>query len=181
MVLSIGICCAQDFQTSGENSWRPNGLFCFKSGKSENTQIHLVRYKDGKLETVFTIDTSETIQSPICLAENVIAVSSDGVIHKLDLNGKFVFRTKPIGFKGVSGHSGWISDKQIFMTEALWNDQEKKWMYYLYIVDILGKEPVVLSKFETIQPYKITRTSDEIVIVGQKDVQRLKLPSGLNE
>jgi len=181
MVSNIGVCSAQDFFTSGENSWRPNGLFCFRSGKNTNTQIHLIRYKDGKLETVFTTNTFEGIQSPICLAENVIAVSVDGVIHKLDLNGKFIFRAKPVAFTGASGHSGRINDNHIFMTETSWNEQGKNWKYYLYIVDVSGEGPVISSKFEIIQPFKITRTIDEVVIVGVNDVQRLKLPNGLNE
>jgi hypothetical protein len=53
------------------------------------------------------------------------------------------------------------------------------WLYYLYLVDISGAEPVVKSKFDIMQPIRIIPTFEDIVVIGLKDTLRLKIPESL--
>src|SRR4051812_25658890 len=103
LILAVTIrSSASEVLSATEDSWLPLGLFCFRSGTDTNTQLHLVKYENGKIETVFTTPTSCTVKSPICLTNGVIAVSSDGIIRKLNLKGEFVFTARPKGFEGAA-------------------------------------------------------------------------------
>lgn len=172
---------AQELIRVGQDSSLPNGLFCYRSGRGEDVRIHLVRLGGDKIETVFTKSMPKGAPPPVLLSEAVIVVSVDGVVHKLDLNGEFVFRMKPAGVEGVSGLSGKVNNKHIFMTETVYDKRKQGPVHYLCIVDVSGKEPIVKRKFRMVEFGKVTRTSDDIVIIGRKKVQRLKIAKVLGE
>ena len=138
-------CCAAEFVVAGEDSWLRSGLFCFRSNTDTNTQIHLARYNNGRIEPLFAKAIGHTVQAPICLSNGVVATSSDGVIRKLDLKGEILFVAKPQGFDGASALSGKVTDNCIFMTETVY--AKPGWRYYLYLVDVAGAEPVVKARF----------------------------------
>ena len=47
---------------------------------------------------------------------------------------------------------------------------------FLYVVDISGTEPVLITKFDIVPPLAVTKTLDEIIVVGETNVLRLKIP-----
>jgi hypothetical protein len=167
-------CLGEELVVAGQDSWLPSGLFCFRSGTRTNTQIHLVQYHNGRMESLFSKDMGHTVSAPICLSNWVVATSPDGVIRKLNLKGEFVFAAKAKEFEGASALSGKATDNCIYMTATVY--AKPGWLYYLYLVDISGSEPVVEAKFDIIQPLGITRTFEEIVVVGLKDTLRLRIP-----
>ena len=105
----------------------------------------------------------------------------DGVIYKLDLRGEVVFVAKPKGFEGLSSTSGRLDDHRIFMTETVSNKEKNGLLYHLYVVDISGTEPTLKTKFDIIPPLRITKTLDEIIVVGETNVLRLKDPERFKE
>jgi hypothetical protein len=161
---------------ANEYSWLPNGLCCFRSGKGTNSQIHLERYEKGKVEELFAKNIGKTVQYPICLTNGVIAVDVDGVVGRLNLTGDYVFMAKPKGFEGLSATSGKLDDNHIFMTETVSNKEKNGLLYHLYVVDISGTEPTLKTEFNIIPPLRITLTMKEIVVVGETNVLRLKIP-----
>jgi len=169
---------ADEFVVAGEYSWFPSGLFCFRSDTGTNTQIHLVNYDNGRIQELFTKSIGHTVMAPICLSNGVVTTSSDGFIRKLNLKGEFLFVAKPKGFDGASAFSGKVTDNCIFMTASVY--MKPALLYYLYLVDISGTEPIVKAKFDIIQPVRITTTFEEIVVIGQKDTLRFRIPAGLS-
>ena len=167
-------CSAGEFVCADEDAWLPLGLFCFRSGVGTNCQIHLAKYNEGRIEPVFTRFIGQTVKAPICLTNGVIATSSDGIIHKLNFKGEFMFEAKPKGFDGASGLSGKVTENCIFMTATVYS--ATGWLYYLYFVDISGAVPVVKAKFDIRQPVRIIVTFEEVVMIGRKDTLRLKIP-----
>jgi hypothetical protein len=176
-------CLAADYVDATEDSWLRTGLFCFRSGIGTNTQIHLARYENGKFEELFTKVIGHSVKCPICFTNGVVVVSSDGVIRKLDLTGQFVFVSKPKGFEGLSGATGRLDDNRIFMTETTPYKQNNGWLnrYRLYVVDISGAEPTLKEEFNIIPPLRITRTIEEIVVIGETNILRVKIPEGLRQ
>jgi len=97
----------------------------------------------------------------------------DGVVRRLNSQGDVLFVGKPKGFEGASAFSGRISDNCIFMTATVY--AKAGWLYYLYLIEISGAEPVVKARYDIIQPIKIAVTFEDIVVIGQKDTLRLPL------
>ena len=177
LILAANILCsADDFVAAGEYSWLTTGLFCFRSGEGTNTQIHMERYKNGKIEELFTKTIGRMVVSPICLTNGVVTMSHDGVIRRLDLKGEYVFAAKPKEFEGVSEEIGMLDDNHIFMTATVFNKEKNGQLHHLYVVDISGTEPVLKKRFEIIAPQRITLTLDEIIVIGETNVQRLEVP-----
>lgn len=174
-------CSADDFVAAGEYSWLANGLFCFRSGEGTNTQIHMERYKNGKIEELFTKTIGRMVVSPLCLTNGVVTMSHDGVIRRLDLKGEYVFVAKPKGFEGVAEQIGTLDDHRIFMVGFVSDVKTKIPQFRLYVVDISGTEPVLKKKFDIIEPDRITLTLDEIIVVGETNVLRLKDSERLKE
>lgn len=172
-------CAADEYFDSTEDSSIRTGLFSFRSGIGTNTQIHMERYEKGKIQELFTKTIGRPINNPICLTNGVIVVCLDGVICKLDLSGEFVFVAKPKGFEGLSLTSGRLDDGRIFMAESVPNKQKNGLLDRLYVVDISGTEPVLKTKFDIIPPLRITKTLDEIIVVGETNVLRLRIPKDL--
>lgn len=177
LILMVRLPCLAEGQAIwGRDSWNQAGLFCFRTFTATNRQIHLAKYSNGIFVELFVKNMENPIQSPICLRNVVIAVNSGGVIAALDFNGNSVFAAKPEGFAGASGWSGKVSDTCIFMSETIANKQENKFDYFLYFVDVSGEKPLVKAKFIVIQPWAITQTDSEVVVVGSDDVLRLRIP-----
>jgi len=182
LILAANIpCSADDFVAAGEYSWLANGLFCFRSGEGTNTQIHMERYKNGKIEELFTKTIGRMVVSPLCLTNGVVTMSHDGVIRRLDLKGEYVFVAKPKGFEGLAEQIGTLDDHRIFMVGSAFNEKTNASQYRLYLVNISGTEPIVKKKFDIIAPYRITLTLDEIIVVGETNVLRLKDPERFKE
>ena len=115
--------------------------------------------------------------TPALSPNGVIAVNVYGVIRRLDLEGEYVFVAKPKGFEGVATDIGRRDDNHIFMVETIRNKQNNGWLFHLNVVDISGKEPVLKTKFDIIEPYDgVTLTLDEIIVIGETNVQRLEVP-----
>lgn len=169
-------CLANDIAIAGRDSWSPPGLFCFRTITGTNQQIHLAQYKNGRIAELFARDIGCSVMFPICLSNGVVAVSSDGVVRKLDLNGNVTFATKPAGFKGASAMSGKLNETCIFMTEALYETHRKRWHYSILLVDVSKMVPAVKARFDTAQPFAIACTSDELVVIGRKDTLRFRIP-----
>jgi len=49
-------------------------------------------------------------------------------------------------------------------------------VHSLLVVNISGTKPVLETNFDIIQPLRITHTLDEIIVVGETNVLRLKIP-----
>ena len=113
------------------------------------------RYKNGKVEELFAKTIGRMVVSPICFTNGVVTMSHDGVIRRLDLKGEYVFVAKPKGFEGVARQIGRLDDHHIFMVETIRDEQKNGWLYHLYVVDISGKEPVLKTRFDIIEPYRI--------------------------
>jgi len=169
-------CLADDSADANEYSWLRTGFFCFRTSVGTNNQVHLVKYEHGKFDELFTRTMKGRVYAPICLTNGVIAVNVYGVICRLDLKGEYVFEAKPKGFEGLVRESGRLDDNHIFMVETVRNKQNNDWLYYLDMVDISGKEPVLKTKFDIIPPVGITQTMDEIIVIGETNVQRLDVP-----
>jgi len=135
-----------------------------------------MKYSGGDAETLFTARTG-TIQYPICLSNGVVVVNVDGIISKIGLHGEVVFKAKVKHFGGASGFSGRLTGNRIFLTETTYNSNKQELVYHLYVVDVAGTEPVVIQKFDIIQPLRIVPLDNEIVVLGRKDVLRLKVTS----
>ena len=169
-------CLADDFTDVTEGSWLRTGLFCFRTSVGTNDQIHLVRYGNGKFEELFTRAMGRRAKPPICLTNGVAVVSVDGVIRRLDLKGEYVFTEKPKEFEGVAEDIGRLDDHRIFVTGSVFDKTENRWLHRLYLVNISGSRPVLTEKFDIIQPCTIAQTLDEIIVVGETNVQRLEIP-----
>jgi len=165
-----------EYFSSTEDSSIGTGLFSFRSGIETNTQIHLERYANGKIQELFVKTIGKPLQNPVCLTNGVVVVCKDGVIYKLDLRGNCVFVAKPKGFEGLSITGGRLDENRIFMTEDVPNKQENRWVHSLLVVNISGTKPVLETNFDIIQPLRITHTLDEIIVVGETNVLRLKIP-----
>jgi hypothetical protein len=176
-------CSAADFAVVSEYSWLSTGLFCFRTGTGTNDQIHMVRYEiqNEKFERLFTKTIGHPVKPPICLTNGAIVVSVDGVIRRLDLKGDYVFVAKPKGFEGLAEQIGRLDDHHIFMVGRDFNEKTNAVQYRLYVVNISGTEPVLKKKFDIIAPYRITLTLDEIIVVGETNVLRLKDPERFKE
>jgi hypothetical protein len=165
---------ANEFIGAGEAACY-GGLFCLKSISETNRQIHLFRYDQGKIEHLFAKSVSRAVHFPICLTNGVVAVSSDGVVRKFDLNGDLVFSAKPAGFEGLARDSGRIDFDHIFITEVTTNAQNNSSLYQLLVVDVTGSLPIVKSKSGIIQPFRVVVTGEDLVILGLTNTQRLKV------
>ncbi len=181
-------CPAADFMDAVDGSWLRTGLFSLRTitvtnNTATNYQIHLFRYADGKFEKLFTKAIGHAVKPPICLTNGVIVVSVDGVIRRLDLKGEYVFAAKPKGFDGLAREIGRLDDfHHIFMVGGVFNEKINDVQYRLYMVDVSGTEPVVTTKFDIVRPYGITlgwdpRLGNDIVVVGETNVLRLKIPN----
>jgi len=172
----------QSITRAGQDSWHRTGLLCFSTGTEEKTRVHLVKFDGQDVRMLFVTGITNTVLfSPVCLSNSVVVVDVEGVISKLDLEGEFVFRTRPKTLEGTVSWSGKLSEKNIFVTETLWNERARAWKYQLHIFDVTGKSPEPISKLGIIQPLRVVRTSTEIVVVGEKDCQRLELSKSLPE
>ncbi len=161
---------------AGADASHPSGLFCYVTGSDGNTQIHLAQFDQGNAEVKFTRTLPTSVKPPICLKQSVVAVNAEGEIYKLDLKGELVIAAKPAGFSGTARQVGKLTDTLIFVVETLWDSKSNGWLHHIYIIDVEGSQPVVKSKERIIEPFLITRTHDEIIVVGNEDVQRLKMP-----
>jgi hypothetical protein len=171
--LLIFNCChhstfAQSRVAADESAWHPSGLFAYKEVHNEVSTIHAFRCVGGNLERIFSSDMGTTIKPPICLSNAVVVATTKGVINKLNLKGELLFQSPPEGFTGVAGFSGRIGDAHIFLTEITQDLKRDKWEFHLYIVNVSGAKPVVVSRQPIIHPKKITRVSDEIAILGSE-------------
>jgi hypothetical protein len=178
VLIRISSMSASEIIAIGKDSCRPSGLFCFRSTDGTNTQIHLERYCNATIQSLFHKAMDGPVMVPICLTNGVLAISSDGIIRKFNLKGDFLFAEKPNGFDGASAMSGRITDDYIFMTATVY--EKTHWLYYLYIVDISGVKPIVKVKIKIIQPVVINVTYDEIVVVGREDTMRFPVPKSIN-
>jgi hypothetical protein len=169
-------CLADGFADVTEDSWLRTGLFCFRTGNGTNDQIHLARYENGKFDELFIKAIGRPVKPPICLTNGVIVVSVDGVIRRLNLKGEYIFEAKPKGFEGLAGHIGSRDDHHIFMVGSVFDEKANIFKHRLYVVDISGSEPVLKTTFDIIEPYQIALTLDEIIVVGETNVQRLAAP-----
>ena len=169
-------CSASGTAIWGRDSFGSSGLLCFRTFNETNTQIHLAQYVNGKFSELFVKNMDYPVMAPICLTNGVIVTSSDGVVRKLNLAGDFLFVAKPKGFDGVLGLCGIVSDTCIFMQETLQNTAGKGFNFRLWLVDVSGVEPIVTAKFNIIQPWRITRAVDEIIVVGPTNTLRFKIP-----
>jgi len=177
LILAVNIpCLADNFADVNEYSWLRTGLFCFRTSVGTNDQIHLVRYEHGKFDELFTRTMEGRVKAPICLTNGVIAVDVYGVIRRLDLKGEYVFVAKPKGFEDLAEGIGRRDDHHIFMVGSVFNKKANAYQHRLYVVNIAGAEPVVKTKFDIIEPYGITLTLDEIIVIGETNVQRLAVP-----
>jgi len=178
LILTTNVLCAADeFADVNEYSWLRTGLFCFRTSVGTNDQIHLVKYEHGKFDELFARTMEGRVKAPICLTNGVIAVNVYGVICRLDLKGEYLFVAKPRGFEGVATHIGRRDDNHIFMVETIRNKENNGWLFHLDVVDISGKEPVLKTTFDIIEPYDgVKLTFDEIIVIGETNVQRLDVP-----
>jgi hypothetical protein len=160
---------------AGADSWQSNGLVCYRTGSSTNTFVHLIRLTDGNVEKVFSKPTSRTVKPPICLSTCVVLIDSSGTITKLDLNGKTVFEGNVSGIEGAVAQTGRLDDKEIYLVEVLRDNKNTRWVHSLTILDLSAIEPVVRERHDIIQPHKVTTTSEEVIVIGHKDVQRIKI------
>jgi len=187
IVLFLGFACchhatfAQSRVMADESAWHPSGLFAYKEVHNEVVKIHAFRCVWEDLERIFSREMATTIKSPICLSNAVVAVTTQGVINKFDLKGELLFQMPPAGFTGVAGFTGRIGAAHIFLTEITQDLKRDKWEFHLFIVDVSGNKPVVVSRQSVIHPKKITRVSDEIVILGAEKTERLKIPKSALE
>lgn len=167
---------AQSRIGADETSWHPSGLFAYKDNHNEISKIHAFKCVGEDLQRIFSREMAAPIKSPICLSNAVVAVTSQGVINKFDLKGELLFQLPPAGFTGVAGFTGRIGAAHIFLTEITQDKKRDDWAFHLLIVDVSGDKPVVVSRQPIIHPQKITRVSDEIIILGAEKVERLKIP-----
>jgi hypothetical protein len=173
---------AQGISRLGEGSWDREGYFAFCSGRGENMRIHLAKLESNELRTVFATNVSSTVLfSPSCLTSGVVVVDVTGVITKFDLTGKFIFGTRLAAMEGTPSWSGKLDDRHIFVTETVWRTHEKTWQYRLYVVDVSGKEPFLTSKFDIIQPERVTRTRTQIVVIGEKKDPKAEASKGTRQ
>jgi len=168
---------AQQIMNIGDSGYQAVGLFCFKWMSNGVTEIHLVKITGEKNETLFSKVMTNAVNAPICFTNAVVAVSTDGVINKYNLKGELVFSAAPPEFKGVAWGAGRLTDRYIFVSQLTGHSfEETNWVFHLWVIDISGKKPVMESKSEIIRPWQILSTRGQIVVVGEKDVQRLPSP-----
>jgi hypothetical protein len=87
---------------AGRDCWGPAGLFSFRTILGTNNQIHLARYSNGTIESIFSKPFGHLVMNPISVSNGVIVTTRDGTVAKLDTKGKFVFLTKLKGFDGLA-------------------------------------------------------------------------------
>jgi len=112
----------------------------------------------------------------MCFRGGVVVVSAEGVIRKLDFNGNFAFVAKPAEFDGACLLVGKANDDCIFMTQIQYDVRDKHFRYQLVLVDVSGTAPAVKARFNTVQPMRIAKTSEEIIVIGETDTLRFKIP-----
>jgi hypothetical protein len=162
---------------AGRDCWGPPGLFSFRTFDGTNTQIHLAKYNNGTIKSVFSKSFGYSTMNPICVSNGVIVTTVEGTVAKLDMKGEFLFRTKLKGFQGTWLKSGRIGNNSIFVTSAMYG--KSSFNFYIYLVDVSGMGPVIKGKFEILQPIAVIPTFDEVIVVGTKETTRLKMPKGL--
>ncbi len=179
LVLANSAChlaSAQRVFRAGEDCWHPIGLFCCKVIEDGVSEVRLFRIADGEAERLFSKHLPAPIKTPICLSNAVVVVNTDGAITKLNISGEAVFSQKLDDFAGVALSVGRLSNAEVFITEAAEGANKRQLTFYLYVIDVSGNRPVVKRKFGIIQPQRVAVAGDEIVVIGLKKTQRLKMP-----
>lgn len=177
IAVSIASSRASDIIVGGEDSWAPPNFLCFRTGTGHSTSIHMYTYANGNMKSLFTTNIGHATEPPICINDAVIVVSANGNIVKFSRNGSLIFAEKPKGFQGACGLSGKAGDSAIFMTATLYNDHKHAFDYFLCIVDISGKRPIMRDRFDIVQPVRVVRALDDIIVIGRKNTQRFKIPA----
>jgi hypothetical protein len=177
---SIWSRAAEEIMRAGDDSWHPVGVFCCKVITGGESEIRVFRLTGGKPETLFSKRMPGPSRSPICLSNAVVVVDTDGVIAKFNLRGDLMFSEKPERFRGSAMSSVRLGDRHILLTEMLEAKNKKAATFLLHVVDVSGEHPVHRSTREIIQPHRYAQIGDELVVIGEKRIQRLKLDEGGN-
>lgn len=170
----------EEIMRASDDSWHPVGLFCCKVIKGGESEIRLFRLTGGKPEALFSKRMVAPSRSPICLSNAVVVVGTDGVIAKFNSRGDFIFSEKSEQFRGSAMSSFRLGDRHICLTEILEAKNKKASRFLLHVVEVSGEHPVHRSTHEIIQPHRYARIGDELVVIGEKRIQRLKLDEGGN-
>jgi hypothetical protein len=173
---------AQFITRFGEGSWHRSGLFCFASDTGKKTRVQLIKIDGGAVRVLFSAGASNTVVfSPVCLSNGVVFVDVDGYITKLDLAGERLFKTRPSAFEGAIRASDRVNANCIFVTETVSNTRRKGLRYQLHLIDVSGSLPAPKGKFEIVAPIRVVRTSTELVVIGEKITQRIKIPKDIGD
>jgi hypothetical protein len=164
---------AETFFSNSDSEF--HDLFCTHSKTETNTIVRLFRFAGAKTECLFEKTLQGGIHPPLCFSNGVIVGNAYGVIKKYDLAGNLIFEAVPSGITGACGWSGKLKSEEIYLTETLWNEKKRKFYYRLHVVNVAGAAPVVRKTFDIIQPAGIIRSLDDLVVIGEHEIRRIKL------
>ncbi len=182
----VGCLTVSTASTSGmvasSGSWHPNGRFAYNRFVHETSELSVLNVLDNPATLLFRTNLHEVVKAPICTADAVFVVSTEGTIRKFLNSGKLEFSERLPEVRGVCGLAGKLSDKCIYVTETDFKNGRP--IYFLHLFDVGGNHVKPISKYSMRSLGPIVQFRKYLFVLGAKGssgvkVQRIKLPKGL--